>query len=321
MAEPSLIVIGALNTDIIGAGLASFPKPNDPVYGGKFKIGPGGKPGNIASMAGRLSEPGAVAVIAKTVEDANGLWKYPVDGLRAAGVNIDHVTVLKPDQTDQQPSVALVAVNKQGDNMCFILPGVSQEFSEADIDQAVPLFETAAANNGIFALVLECPLPTALHATRKASGLGLRVIIDPGGVVKGMDITELIATNPFLIKPNEHEARIITGITIADFDSARQAAAKLRQLGAQNVLVTHGEHGAYLFAGDSELQIPVPEVPASDISDSIGCGDQAMAALCVALQAGKSLEEAAKFAVLAGTLQFGKQGCQPITPEEIEARL
>ncbi len=313
-------MIGALNTDIIAAGLDEFARPNAPVYGGAFRIGPGGKPGNMARMAGHLSGPGRVAIIRKTVKDTNGLWQYPAEGLREAGVNIDFVTILNSSQTAQHPSIAMVAVKKNGDNLCFILPGISQEFSPTDVEAAESLFVSAGRNRGIFILSLECPLPTAERALELCKQHDLKVVIDPGGIMAGADITKLISTRPYLIKPNEYEARIITGIEITDFDSARLAADKLRGMGAQNVLITHGAHGAYLFAGDQTEHIPIPEVE-GEIRDAPGCGDQTTATLCVYLQAGQTLFEAAKTAIMAGTLEFHKLGCQPLTKAEIESQL
>jgi ribokinase len=321
MEQTSLVVIGMLNTDIIAAGLEAFPRPNDPVYGGKLTIGPGGKPGNIARMAGTLVPAGTVAVIGKTAEDAYGLWRQPMDGLRMAGVNTDFVVVLKPGETTEMPSVALVAVDQQGNNMCFVVPGISQQFDEADIDAAAPLFEAAAKNSGIFALTLECPLPTARHAVAKAKSLGLRVALDPGGLVPGMDITDLLREQPYAVKPNEFEAKMITGVEITGLETAAQAAEKLKQLGAQNVLITHGEHGGYLFGDGAPVHIPVPAVPAGEAKDATGYGDQSMATFCVYLQAGKPLQVAAEAAILAGTLQFHKLGCQPITQAELDAQL
>ncbi|HVA10847.1 MAG TPA: PfkB family carbohydrate kinase [Candidatus Dormibacteraeota bacterium] len=323
MDDISLIVIGALNTDIICDGLDQFPRPNDPVYGGKLVIGPGGKPGNIASMAGWLAQAGSVGMISKTVEDVHGLWQHPVAGLKKAGVNTEFVKVLKSTETQRQPSVALVAVDKQGNNMCFIMPGISQDFNEQDIEQATNLFESAGKNNGILALTLECPLPTTRHAIAKAKALGIRIALDPGGVVEGVDITDLIREQPYILKPNEYEAKIITGVTVTDFATAKLAAEKLKQLGAQNVLITHGEHGAYLFGDgdDTQLHIPIPEIQTSGSIDATGCGDQSMATLCVYLLAGKTLKEAAEAAIMAGTLQFHRLGIQPITKQELDAQL
>lgn len=39
-----------------------------------------------------------------------------------------------------------------------------------------------------------------------------------------MDYSELLQQKIFLLKPNEHEARILTGIKVTDFNSAKKAA-------------------------------------------------------------------------------------------------
>jgi ribokinase len=132
-----------------------------------------------------------------------------------------------------------------------------------------------------------------------------------------MEIVDLIQ-GVYLVKPNEHEAKMLTGVEVIDYASARVAAHRLQELGAQNVLITHGEHGAYLFMESGESHIPIPQVSAGSDRDATGCGDQAMATLCAYLQMGRSLEKAAEVAVLAGTLQFYKSGIQPITQAEIE---
>ncbi|MEK7599506.1 MAG: PfkB family carbohydrate kinase [Patescibacteria group bacterium] len=321
MDQTSLIVIGAVNTDLIASGISGFPKPNQLARGEHFKIGPGGKSRNIAAMAGYLMPEGSVAMIARTAEDSFGLWKPPMDDLAKARVNTDYIRVMKASETDKFPSIALLGVDADGNNQCFMIMGASDDFSTQDIDDAAPLFDAAKQNQGIFALSLECPLDTARHAIDKAHSLGLRTILDPGGIIDTMDISDLLRQGVYLIKPNEHEAELITGMVVNDFDSARVAADKLKQEGAKNVLITNGENGAYLFTEQEELHIPIPQVADGGEKDATGCGDQTMAVLCAYLQEGKSLVEAAKIAVLAGTLQFYKAGIQPITKQELEAQL
>ncbi|MEK7594191.1 MAG: PfkB family carbohydrate kinase [Patescibacteria group bacterium] len=321
MDQTSLIVIGAINTDLIASGVSGFPKPNQLVRGESFKIGPGGKSRNIAAMAGYLMPEGNVAMIARTAEDSFGLWKPPMDNLAEAGVNTAYIKVMQASETNKFPSVALLGVDNDGNNQCFMVMGASDDFSAQDIDDATSLFEVAKQNEGIFALSLECPLDTAHYAIDKAHAIGLRTILDPGGIIDSMDISDLLGQGIYLVKPNEHEAELITGIAVKDFDSAREAANKLKQEGAQNVLITNGENGAYLFAEQEELHIPIPQFNHAEEKDATGCGDQTMAVLCAYLQAGKSLVEAAKVAVLAGTMQFYRAGIQPITKEELRSQL
>lgn len=313
------IVIGSLNTDLVATGIKRFPKPGEHVYGKELLIGAGGKSRNIADMIARLVPENTVAMVGRTVKDPYGLWKLPVDALAKSTVNTDYVNVLNSEETDKLPGIALIPVDEQGNNQIFVLPGISDDFSPSDIDSAAPLFETVGTNNGFLVLTLECPLDTAIHAVEQANKHGLKVLFDPGGLQVSDNIDELIKAGVFLIKPNEHEAKMLTDVEVTDFESAKQAAAKLQAKGIKNVFITHGVNGAYLFTETEQAHIPIPQVEAGNEKDETGCGDQTMAATCALLQDNKSLKEAATLAVLAGTLQFHKLGIQPITRKDLDS--
>lgn len=312
----SLIVIGFLNTSIVATGLKRFPNPGEHIYGKELIICPGGKSRNIAAMAGHLMGKGRVAMVGRTTRDQYGLWKAPLDALGDAGVNTDHVVI--DEKTEKFSSIALIAVDERGSNQIIALPGIGEEFSKEDIDGATPLFEEAAKNGGYLALTLQCPLETAGYAINKAKEAGLRIVFDPGGIEESMQLDTLL-DGLFLIKPNEHEAKMLTGIAVTDFGSAQLAAQRLMGLGAENVLITVGAAGAYLFTPYGQKCIPIPSVQETIMKNETGCGDQSMATLCAHLQTGASIEKASEIAVLAGTLQFHKQGIQPITKIELEA--
>lgn len=311
------IVIGSLNTDLVATGIKQFPKPGEHVYGKELLIGAGGKSRNIADMIAHLVSENTVAMIGRTVKDPYGLWKLPMDALAKSAVNTDYVNVLNYEEANKLPGIALIPVDEQGSNQIFVLPGISDDFSPGDIDSASSLFETVGANEGYLVLTLECPLDTAVHAVKEANRHGLKVLFDPGGLQVSESIDELIKAGVFLIKPNEHEAKMLTGIEVNDFETAKQAADKLQAKGIKNVFITHGIKGAYLFTESDQVQVPIPQVEAGNEKDETGCGDQTMAATCALLQDGKSLKEAASLAVLAGTLQFHKLGIQPITRKEL----
>lgn len=318
MKDTSLIVIGSLNTDIIGKGVKRLPEPGEHVWGDELVIGPGGKSRNIAAMAGYLLPPGRVAMIGRTVQDKFALWKPPIDALHEAGVSTEFIHIMNSSETKKLPAVALIPVDTQGRSEIMLLPGVSDDFDISDIDAAGALFETVKQNEGFFALTLECPIETAVYAVKKATEHNLKVVLDPGGIETDTDIKSLLKIGLYLFKPNEHETKMITGITVDNFESAQEASRKLHYMGARNVLITHGEHGAYLFTETGEAHhVPAPDVTASKVKDATGCGDQTMATLCVYLQSGSSLKEAAEMAILSGTLEFYKAGIQPITKEEL----
>ena len=312
-----IIVVGGLNTDIVATGVDKLLGPGELSRSGELFIGPGGKSSNIARMSACLLGPERVFMVGKTCRDPYGLWEVPLKALRDAGVNTDQVAVEDMERIGKFPGIALIPVNRQGENQIYCIPGINDDFSPADVGRAEPLFE-ASAGEGILALTLEMPLDTAVHAIRKAREHGLRVVLDPGGINKPQDAEELLQEAIYCIKPNEHEAKILTGVDVQDLPSAKKAAQGLLARGILNVLITHGAKGGYLFNRETAIHIPVPPLPPKQEADETGCGDQATAVLCAETLKGKTIHEAARLAVLTGTLQFHRRGIQPIHAEELE---
>jgi len=313
-----IVIPGALHTDIVALGVERLLGQGEFTRSGQLHINAGGKSPNIARMIAELTSGSEVAVVAKTVKDKLGLWQYPVSALKHLGVNTDFVTVVSAKNELDFPGVALIPVDEQGNNQIYAVPGASEQFLPADIKGAEPLFKSAAANYGILAQTLEAPFTTVLAALEMAERHGLEVVLDPGGLNPSQDTKELFKKRIFLLKPNEHEAELLTGIKIKDLKSAQKAAALLQSRNVENVLITHGRMGAYLFTASGASHIPIPKVKATGkIRDEAGCGDQTMATLCALLAQTKPLVEAARQAVISGTLQFYKAGIQPVTKAEL----
>lgn len=315
----SVIVIGGLNTDIVALGVKRLLRSGEHTYAERLHIGPGGKSRNIAQMFAVLSEKKNVAMVGKTSKDPYGLWKLPVDSLEKAGVNTEYIKVVSFKEKGGFPGIALIPVDTKGRNQIYVIPGINNNFFPEDIDSADELFKTVASNQGMLILTLELPFPTALHAVKKANKLGIKVLFDPGGIDEEQNYQKLLKQRIFFLKPNEHEAQILTGVKIKDYKSAKIAAHKLLNEGVENVFITFGSQGGYLFNNAIEKHIPVPELKiSSSVKDETGCGDQTMAAFAYAISKGRNILEAANIAILAGTLQFYKPGIEPITREELE---
>jgi ribokinase len=312
-----ILVVGGLNTDIVAAGVEALLGPGELSRSGELFIGPGGKSSNIARMCACLLGPDRVFMVGRTSRDPYGLWDVPVKALREAGVNTDNVAIEDMEQSGKFPGIALIPVNRSGENQIYCIPGINDDFSPADLDRAAPLFVTSA-HSGILALTLEMPLETVAHAILKAREHGIRVVLDPGGIHKAQEARPLLHEGIHCIKPNEHEARILTGVEVVDFPSAQKAAERLLGRGIRNVMITHGSEGAYLFNRKKAEHFPVPAVMETGEMDETGCGDQATAVLCAEMLKGSTIEQAARLAVCAGTLQFQKRGIQPVRSEEME---
>jgi ribokinase len=205
-------------------------------------------------------------------------------------------------------------VNKKGGNQIYVLPGTNADFSPRDIEDAQELFLNKTKNK-VLVLALEIPMETALYSIQKAYDSGMKVVLDPGGIQNPEP--GLLTQKIFLIKPNEHEARIMTGIKVRDFDSASKAAAVFISKGIKNVLITHGDKGAYFFNKQKSFPIPVLKVPDKGASDETGCGDQVSALAACGIAEGKNMSEVAELSVLAGTMQFYREGIQPVTKKEL----
>lgn len=315
MKDHLIIVPGGLNTDIVGLGVKKLLAPGELTLGGELRIGPGGKARNMAQMAAAYLGEGKVAMIGRSCRDPFGLWKIPIQHLEKAGVDTAHIKVLDFEESGRKyPGIALIPVDEKGNNQIYVLPGVNDDFSSSDVDEAQELFENTGAQK-ILLLALEIPMETAEYCLDKAVSSGMRVILDPGGISGPVD--KLMDERIFFLKPNEHEARVLTGQEVDDFDSARKASELLLSQGVQNVFITHGTQGAYFFNKDVSLHIRIPDVKDSGIHDETGCGDQVTAIVASCLAEGRGLVESAEMAVKAGTLQFYKAGIQPVSREEL----
>jgi ribokinase len=316
MKKPLVIVPGGLNTDIIGLGVDRILDSGELTLGGELRIGPGGKARNMAQMAAAYLGKDTVAMIGRSSRDPFGLWEVPLRALDEAGVDTTHVKILDFIECGRTyPGIALIPVDRTGKNQIYVLPGVNADFCCADVDAAESLFRDRERNR-ILLLALEIPLETVRHCLEKARMHGIPVILDLGGV--GSAIDELLDDSIFLLKPNEHEAAVLTGLSIVGFDSAAAAADRLLERGVRNVLITHGGQGAYFFNDTARRHIPCPEVPDSGTHDETGCGDQVTALAAAAVAESRGITEAVRLAVLAGTLQFHRAGIQPVTRDELD---
>lgn len=309
-----VIVPGGLNVDIIGLGVDKIIGEGELTLGGELKIGPGGKARNMAQMSAVYLGAGKVAMVGCTSQDPFGLWKIPLQSLKDAGVSTRFVKVLSFEEAERKfPGVALIPVDKEGRNQIYVLPGVNEDLDKKVIDEAQELF--GGEGPKIMIMALEIPMETAEYCIEKAASNGIRVILDPGGVSGPID--EILDQRIYLLKPNEHEAKILTGVEVNDMETAWDSARLMVSRGVGNVFITCGKRGGYLFSSEHSLHIPTPDVGDSCICDETGCGDQVTAMVASCLAEGRSLLEAAQLSILAGTLQYHRAGIQPVERDEI----
>jgi len=300
----NIVVVGSSNTDMI-IKVPRIPKPGETVLGGEFSTAAGGKGANQAVAAARAG--GRVTFIARVGEDVFG--EQAVKGFKADGIDVEYVL-----RDRLAPSgVALIYVDALGENSIAVASGANAHLSPADVRAA----EKAIASADILLMQLETPMATVHAAAEIASAHGVTLILNPA---PAQPLTnELLRHISFLI-PNESEAELLTGITVAGAQDAQVAADILLNRGVGNVVITLGAAGAYVANKDFSRMIPAFKV---NPVDTTAAGDVFNGAFAVAISEQMPIETAARFANAAAALSVTKLGAQPSAPyrKEIDAMI
>ena len=303
--KPAIVVTGSLNMDFV-VEVERLPAPGETVLGRGFQMIPGGKGANQACAAGKLGG-GAVEVrmIGRVGYDVFG--DHLKASLSAAGVDVQSVHGTKSQPT----GVALIWVERKGQNSIVVASGANHELAAADVEGMRRIFRGAR-----FALFqLETPLDTVSAALALARSEGLRTILDPA---PAQALPEALLANVDILTPNETEALILLGRPPARVPAgdAPELARCLRQLGPQTVILKLGDQGCWLSSPEAEGHYPAFPV---EVRDTTAAGDTFNGALAVALAEGASTGEAIRFANAAAAISVTRLGAQSSVPTRAEA--
>jgi ribokinase len=290
-----ILVIGSSNTDMV-VKTKRFPNPGETILGGNFFMFPGGKGANQAVAAARMG--GDIVFICKIGNDIFG--EQAIEGFKKEGINTNYI-FRDPNETS---GVALITVNEDGENEIVVAQGANNTLSAENILHAVKAIESCT----ILLLQLEIPVTTVMAAAEKASVLGKRVILNPAPAT---NLPKELFSYLWLITPNETEAEILTGITVKDQVSARQAADALIGFGVQNVIITLGAEGAYFQNKETAYIIPASKVKAVDTT---AAGDVFNGSLAVELSTASNWKAAITIACKAASISVTRMGAQASAP-------
>ena len=301
---PTVVVLGSINMDLIGAA-PRLPSPGETVLGGGFYTAPGGKGANQAVAAARMGA--SVRMVGRVGTDL--FAPQLLDNLRDAGVDVSGVA----EDPDAASGVAMILLDASRENRILVASGANMRCDDTQVDAV------KSALDGADALMLQCEIPAAasLKAARIAKEMGVRVVWDPAPA-EGFPPDAYALVD--VLTPNQAEAAALTGIDVTDVASAESAARALVQRGVRAVVVKMGEAGAfYLSDGDSGY-VPPFEVQAVD---TVAAGDAFGAAMTCALAEGKLLSEAVRSGSAAGALAVTRPGAQDAMPTraDVEALL
>lgn len=111
-------------------------------------------------------------------------------------------------------------------------------------------------------------------------------------------LMNVLKYKPFLIKPNNHELEEMFGVTLETNDEIIHYAAKLKEMGARNVLVSMADDGAVLL--DENGKTHVCGVCRGTVKNSVGAGDSMVAGFIAG-----SLDGDYEYALKLGTASGG----------------
>ena len=149
----------------------------------------------------------------------------------------------------------------------------------------------------------------------RARAIGAASVLDADGEALRLGS----AAGPTIVKPNLDELERLVGTSLSvggvvDVSAVVVAARGLIALGASIVVVSLGADGA-LFA-DGAQAIRAHGIPVRALS-TVGAGDSVVAALCLGLQRGDSLERLVRPAIAAGTAAVATAGSQALDPSSL----
>ncbi|GGC78071.1 ribokinase [Tersicoccus solisilvae] len=297
-----IAVVGSINADLF-VRVDRHPNPGETVLGTGGSVSSGGKGANQAVAAARLGA--AVRLVGAVGRDS--LAEQALALLDDAGVDLSTVAAV-----EGPTGLAVVEVDRAGENSIVVVPGANAAVDAAMVDAAADVVRSAA----IVVIQGEIPLDGIERAARLCTG---RLIFNTAPVPEDVDLDIVRAADPLVV--NEHE-----GVQLLDqLDppsgapgdrghrdlEAAQVVQRLRDTGVRSVVMTLGGAGALVTQADTIVPVLAPTI---DAVDTTGAGDAFVGALAMGLARGDDLLDAARVAARVGAFACRAAGAQPSYP-------
>ena len=290
-------VFGSFVVDLTSRS-AGLPLPGQTLQGSSFKYGAGGKGSNQAVAAHRAGAD--IILVTKIGKDFFG--QVAMDFYQGEGMNTDYIL---RDEVKETGAALIMVDESSAQNKIVVVSGACGNITAEDIEKCKDLIENAS----ILLLQHEINIDALYKVIEVAYDAGVRIVLNPAPAAP---IPDEILKKIDVITPNETEAQTLTGIQINNEEDARRAAKALLDKGVREVIITLGSLGAYVTDGKQDWMIDSIKV---DVVDTTGAGDAFNGGLVTALDEGKSLLNAARFANVVGALSVTKKGTARSMPE------
>ena len=231
------------------------------------------------------------------------------EGLQALGIETEAIRVAEETRTNisivDADYGSYIKVNEAGPTI-----------SDSARSQLLKHIEERAKPGTWWTLSGSLPpgLPKEFYATltQLLTKHGANVIVDASGPA----LTSALPGKPFLVKPNLSELEGLSDSLLDNHQAIAAAAQKLRQNGAQNVVVSLGKDGALVVSEQGKFHIASPTISEKN---PIGAGDSMVAGIVQKLAEGAMLSEAVGWGVACGAATASQPGTTVGSRAQVEA--
>jgi ribokinase len=242
-------------------------------------------------------------LISKLGKDAFGELAHAT--YRAEGIDTRYVL-----STETATGAAAILIDEaSGENSIIVVPGACYELSPEEVEGMTGLI----AESAVFVAQLELPLATVARGLALAHGLGVATILNPAPACA---LPAAMFRDCDFLTPNESEAEVLTGVSVASVADAERAAEVLLGYGVGTVVVTLGARGALVKSRAGSAHIPAYD--AGPVVETTGAGDAFNGGLAVALAEGMETIEAVRFGCAVAAISVTRAGTAPSMPARTE---
>lgn len=301
--QKQIAVLGSINIDMV-TKVQEIPKINEVVISEGLKMLPGGKAFNAAVGISRLKEK--VWVLGRIGNDSFGenLKKiFKKEGVNSEFVDIDYFV---PTGT------VMVNVDKQGRNTIIVNEGANIRISQQTIKDFLKLIDEKKLVIDCFYTTLETMPEIVNYAIEEFYKRKIAVFCDAAPTARPLN--SKLYSKIDIISCNEIEIEVMTGIKVSNIENAEKAAYRLRQKGANIIVVTLGAKGALLLT-DKTSYFPGIKVK---VIDETGAGDAFRAGFVTEYLTTKDLVKAMDMGNKVGAYTVTKLGVYDAMPTKLE---
>lgn len=227
--------------------------------------------------------------------------RFLLDQLQDAGVNTDHVSILKTLRTGN----AIIQNSKEGDNCILLYGGANQAITAEQADEVLKNFQC-----GDF-LILQNEINELSYIMEKAHERGMKIVLNPSPMDEKILGLPLQYVDYLLL--NEIEAgQILLRETKDGLDGEILAKDLLNRFPESAIVLTMGPNGSvYMDSKETVLQ-PAYKVQAVDTT---AAGDTFTGFFIGGIIRGLAVREAMDAASKAAAIAVTRQGAAPSIPK------